>query len=65
MKKGIIWDISNGKHVIIGMDPFVGDKEILYMPKEIVDNIKWISMSTLDKLKRPEWLVLKGGYGLM
>ena len=34
------------------------------MPKEILDHLEWIEMKTLDKLKRPNWSVFKGGYQL-
>ena len=62
MQIGICWDIANGKGVIARVDPFVGDKEGFSLPKEILDHLEWIEMKTLDKLKRPNWSVFKGGY---
>ena len=62
MKKGICWNIGNGKSVFIGIDSFVGDNDGPFFPQEMTKHLSWINMKTMDLLKRPQWSVLKGGY---
>ena len=35
MKKGICWNIGNGKSVFTSIDPFVGDNDCPFFPEEI------------------------------
>ena len=39
LNKGICWNIGNGKSVITGIDPFVGDKDCPYFPEEITEHL--------------------------
>ena len=50
--------------MLIGIDPFIGNKGIFFLHGEIIDNLKEIGFSTLNQIKRPRWVVLKGGYWL-
>ena len=59
LKKGICWNIGNGKYVLTGIDPFISDNGCPYLPSKITEHLAWIDMRTLDVLKRPKWEILK------
>ena len=35
LKKGICWNIGNGKNILIGIDPFIRDNDCPYLPTKI------------------------------
>ena len=35
---------------------------IFFLPKEILDHLDMIGLTTLDQINRPKWSILKGGY---
>ena len=48
----------------IGIDPFVGDQGNYLVLVEIIEHLNILEISTLNQIKRPRWLVLRGGYWL-
>ena len=53
------WDIGNGKQVRIGIDPFVGDNEKHKFPMGIINHLEVLNLYSLNKIRRPPWVVLK------
>ena len=51
LKKGICWEIGNGKSVITGVDPFIEDKDNSCLSLGIIEHLDWINMKTMDLLK--------------
>ena len=64
LKKGISWNIGNGKNILIGIDPFIGDNGCPYLPTDFIEHLAWIDMRTMDVMMRSKWAILKGGYWL-
>ena len=58
LKKGISWNIGNGKYILIGIDPFIGDGGQTYLPTEIIENLDWIDMKTLNVMVTQSGLFL-------
>ena len=53
------------KQVRVGIDPFVGDNENYKLPEDIISHLEVSNLSTLNKIRRPPWEILKGGYWFM
>ena len=51
-----------GKMFILGLILFIGDNDLFVLPREILDHLEMIGLKTLDHIKRPKWVILKGGY---
>ena len=50
--------------MLIGIDPFIGNKGIFFLHGEIIDSLKEIGFCTLNQIKRPRRVVRKGHYWL-
>ena len=59
------WDIGNGEQVRVSIDPFVRDNDNYKLPKGIISHLEVLNLSTLNKIIRPSWAILKGGYWFM
>ena len=58
--------MEKGKKVRVHIDPFVGDNGNYKLLEGIISLLEvFIDLSTVNKIRRPSWEVLKGGYWFM